>query len=248
VRFDLRRFDAVASTMDAARALADAGAPEGLCVVARTQTAGRGRLGRSWYSPPGAALYVSLVLRPTFLAAARGGWLSMLAALAVRDGAAAILAAAARTTSELSLKWPNDVLLSGRKLSGILIESTLAGDRLDRVIVGIGLNVNTRFDEAPEDVRSRAISLREAVGHALDLDHALAAVLEAFEARYEALRTDMASPQPEYARHLATLGARVRVLRGSDVIEGWAFGLTEDGGLRLETAAGPVDVTFGDVE
>ena len=234
--------------MDAARALATAGAKEGVCVIADTQTAGRGRLGRTWYSPPGAALYASLVFRPTFLPTARGGWLSMLAALAVRDGAAAILETAGRPATDMKLKWPNDTLLDGRKLAGILIESAFAGDALEWVIVGIGLNVNTRFDEAPEDVRLRAISLREAVGHALDLDHVLAAVLEAFAARYEALRADMASPQPEYARHLATLGARVRVLRGLDVIEGRAFGVTEDGGLRVETAAGPVDVTFGDVE
>ena len=171
----------------------------------------------------------------------------MLSALAVRDGAEAILDDAGCPTMELKLKWPNDVLLGGRKLAGILIESAFAGDALDWVIVGVGLNVNTRFDEAPDEVRLRAISLREAVGHALDRDHALAAVLAAFEARYEALRANGASPQPEYARHLSTLGARVRVMRGTDVIEGQAFGVTDDGALRIETAAGPVDVSFGDV-
>ncbi len=234
--------------MDAARALAIAGAEEGVCVIADTQTAGRGRLGRTWYSPPGAALYASLLLRPNFLPTARGGWLSMLAALAVRDGAAAILDTAGRPATDLKLKWPNDALLDGRKLAGILIESAVAEDALEWVIVGVGLNVNTRFDEAPEDVRLRATSLREAVGHALDLDQALAAVLLAFEARYEALRKRPASPQPEYARHLATLGARVRVRRGSGMIEGRAFGVTDDGALQVETSAGPVDVAFGDVE
>lgn len=234
--------------MDAARALAIAGAEEGVCVIADTQTAGRGRLGRTWYSPPGAALYASLLLRPTFLPIAQSGWLSMLAALAVRDGAAAILEGAACPTADLTLKWPNDVLHGGRKLAGILIESAGAADTLERVIVGIGLNVNTRFDEAPEDVRLRAISLREAVGHALDLEQALAALLLAFEARYEALRKQPASPQPEYARHLATLGARVRVRRGSGVIEGRALGVTDGGALQVETPAGPVDVAFGDVE
>ncbi len=171
----------------------------------------------------------------------------MLSALAVRDGAAAILEEAACPAANLTLKWPNDVLLGGRKLGGILIESAFAGDTLEQVIIGVGLNVNTRFDEAPEDLRQRATSLREIVGVALDLDQTLAAVLAAFDARYEALRATRASPQPEYARHLATLGTRVRVTRGTDVIEGQAFGLTEEGALRLETASGPVDVAFGDV-
>lgn len=233
--------------MDAARALAEARALEGVCVVAGAQTAGRGRLGRTWFSPPGAALYLSLVLRPAFLPAARGGWLSMLAALAVRDGAAALLDAAGCPTGNLTLKWPNDALLGGRKLAGILIESAFAGDALEWVVVGIGLNVNTRFDEAPESLRLGATSLREAVGHALDLDRALAAVLTAFEARYEALRETMASPRPEYARRLATLGTRVRVQRGRDAIEGTALDVDEDGALRIDTAAGPVNVAFGDV-
>lgn len=170
----------------------------------------------------------------------------MLSALAVRDGAAAILEAAACPTADLTLKWPNDVLLGGRKLAGILIESAFAGDTLERVIIGVGLNVNTRFDEAPDALRQRATSLRE-VGPALDLDQALAAVLAAFEARYAALSATRANPQPEYARHLATLGTRVRVTRGTDVIEGQAFGLTDEGALRIETASGPVDVSFGDV-
>ena len=171
----------------------------------------------------------------------------MLSALAVRDGAAAILEGAACPTVDLTLKWPNDVLLGGRKLAGILIESAFAGNTLERVIIGVGLNVNTRFDEAPDELRLRATSLREIVGLALDLDQALAAVLAAFETRYEALRATRASPQQEYARHLATLGTRVRVTRGTDVIEGRAFGLTDEGALRLETAAGPVDISFGDV-
>lgn len=171
----------------------------------------------------------------------------MLSALAVWDGAAAILAAAGRTTAELNLKWPNDAQLGGRKLAGILIESAFAGEALEWIIVGVGLNVNTRFDEAPEEVRLRATSLREAVGHALDLEHALAAVLAAFEARYEAMRATPASPRQEYARHLATLGTRVRLTRGTDVIEGQAIAVTDDGALRLATADGPVEVSFGDV-
>lgn len=171
----------------------------------------------------------------------------MLAALAVRDGAAAILVAAGRTTTDLNLKWPNDAQLGGRKLAGILIESAFSRDALERVIVGVGLNVNTRFDQAPEDLRLRATSLREAVGQTLDLEQTLAAVLAAIAARYEALRATLASPQPEYARHLATLGTHVRLTRGTEVIEGQAVGVTDDGALRLETADGPVDVSFGDV-
>ncbi len=228
--------------MDVARALAAAGASEGLCVVAETQTAGRGRLGRAWYSPPGAALYFSLLLRPA-LPATQAGWLSMLAALAVLDGAAEILG----PTGALALKWPNDVLLSGRKLAGILIETALSGPVLEHVIVGVGLNVNTRFDGAPEDVRARAISLRDASGRDLDVGAALETMLRAFDMRYAALMADPASPAAEYAAWLVTLGQRVTLTAGDEVLEGLASGVREDGALWVETDSGRRAAAFGDV-
>ena len=233
--------------MDVARALGEAGAAEGLCVVADEQTAGRGRLGRAWYSPRGSALYASLLLRPE-LPAARGGWLSMLAALAVHDGVSALLRAAGFAPAPLTLKWPNDVLWSGRKVAGILMESTLAGEALERVIIGVGLNVNTVFDEAPGDVRARAISLREVVGREIARDQALAAVLAGFETRYAAFRASPASPRDEYARRLSTLGTRVRIARGHETIVGDAVWVDEDGSLRAQTDAGIGSVAFGDVE
>src|SRR6266851_2317420 len=128
------RFDSVSSTNDVARELAASGKPEGLCVIAREQTAGRGRQGRSWSSPPGEGLYLSVIFRPEISAA---------------ESAVTTLAAAVAVAETLKLdfqmpvdiKWPNDVLASGRKVCGILVESAIENGRLQYAVIGIGVNV-----------------------------------------------------------------------------------------------------------
>jgi BirA family biotin operon repressor/biotin-[acetyl-CoA-carboxylase] ligase len=239
VQFDLRRFPVVTSTMDVGRELAEQGAPEGLVVVADEQRAGRGRAGRAWYSPPGQSLYLSLLLRPA-LGARQIGWLTMIGALAVLDGLAHLSSLDAR----LSLKWFNDVLLNGRKLAGVLVEASFVADRLDYAILGIGLNVNTCFADAPEEVRQRATSLRQAFGREFDRDDVLARLLAAFGARYQRLP---ASPLADYIGHLETLGRPVRLCAGHEIIEGAAVRVQEDGALVVMTAAGERVAAFGEV-
>jgi BirA family biotin operon repressor/biotin-[acetyl-CoA-carboxylase] ligase len=251
MRFDVRRFPSVTSTMDVCRTFAERGACEGLVVLADEQTAGRGRAGRAWYSPPGQSLYLSILLRPN-LHPRQIGWLTMLGALAVceisRETSSTQEADSHSRFSILDsgfkLKWPNDVLLNGKKVAGVLVESSFIGDRLDYVVLGIGLNVNTRFDDAPEEVKLRATSLREALGHEVDREAVLDRLLAAFGARYAMLP---ASPLADYARRLDTLGKRVRLRAGSEIVEGEALRVEDDGALVVMTYGGERIVTFGDV-
>jgi len=236
--------------MDVCRAMAQRGEPEDIVVVADAQTAGRGRAGRVWFSPPGQALYLSILLRPK-LAPRHMTWLMMMGALAVID---ALQNSASRMESPvtwhhaaLAIEWPNDVLLGGKKLAGVLVETSLTGETLDYAILGIGLNINTRFDDAPPEVRERATSLRTVTGSDsadLDRDVMMGALLVAFETRYAQLPS---SPVADYVRHLDTLGKRVRLSAGDDVIEGVATRVDEDGALVVLTITGERVVRFGDV-
>ncbi|MCS6847309.1 MAG: biotin--[acetyl-CoA-carboxylase] ligase [Anaerolineae bacterium] len=239
MKFDFRRFPTIPSTMDVCRAFAEQGADEGLVVLADAQTAGRGRAGRTWYSPHGQSLYLSILLRPD-LHPRRIGWLTMLGALAVTDA----ISQFSILNSRFKLKWPNDVLLNGKKVAGVLVESSFTGDRLDYAVLGIGLNVNTRFDDAPEDVRLRATSLCEALGQEVDRQAVLDWLLAAFSVRYATLP---ASPVADYARQLDTLGKQVRLQAGDEIVEGKAARVEDDGALVVMTTAGERIVTFGDV-
>lgn len=264
MKFDIRRFQTVPSTMDLCRAYAERGAGEGLVVLADEQTAGRGRAGRTWYSPPGRSLYLSILLRPN-LHPRQIGWLTMIGALAVceiaqetanaqpvhsRSCASALPAplppsqAQGWAALQFKLKWPNDVLLNGRKVAGVLVESSLIGNRLDYAVLGIGLNVNTSFEDAPEEVRRRAISLREALGHKVDRSAVLKRLLAAFGVRYAMLP---ASPLADYVRRLDTLGRRVRLQVGDEIVEGDAVRVEDDGALVVMTDSGTRTVTFGEV-
>src|SRR3989304_5902394 len=155
------------STQDVARREADEGAVEGTAVIAEEQTAGRGRLGRSWVSPAGRNIYVTIVLRPDL---ARLRILGMAAPLAV---ARAVESAAGLSAP---LKWPNDVLVSGRKLSGVLIDSELYGGDARYALVGIGVNVNFDIEEDSE-IASIATSIKREAGHPVSREDVLDAQL-----------------------------------------------------------------------
>jgi BirA family biotin operon repressor/biotin-[acetyl-CoA-carboxylase] ligase len=232
-----------ASTNDLCAARGRSGAPDGLVVAADAQSGGRGRLGRTWHSPPGENLYLSLLLRPR-RPAAEIPPLTLLAGAAV---ARALEGLGARPR----LKWPNDVLLAGdeggppRKVAGILTEMSSEGERVGHVVVGLGLNVNTV--EFPADIAGRATSLRRALRAPGPLDRAplLAAVLAAFEPLYdEFCAGGPAVAVAAWQRH-AALGGRLRVAgapgSGRDGgLEGVALGVDPDGALRLRDDAGAV--------
>jgi len=165
-------FGSVGSTNDVARDLAGLGAPEGTLVITDVQTAGRGRLDRSWIAPPGSSLLFSLLFRPATRPELAMG-LTMVAGLACAE------AVEARTGLRPGLKWPNDLMLQDRKLAGILTEAETVGDRISSVVVGVGLNVNVDFRQADAsaELRDVAIGLSQALGQRVDRLSLLNAIL-----------------------------------------------------------------------
>ncbi len=229
--------DVTGSTNDDALAAARAGAPHGAVFVADVQTAGRGRRGHAWLARPGEGLLFSVLLRPA-LDLAQTSALTLAIGLALRDAIAPIISSAA------SIKWPNDVLVAGKKLAGVLVESQLQGDRLQAVVVGVGLNVSSR--EFPEEIAARATSLALLGATRLERETLLGDVLDAISTRvlgYEA--GGIAAILPELNAADALRDKRVRV----DAVTGAARGLDEHGRLRLEDDAGEMHaLSSGTVE
>lgn len=235
------RFDSLPSTNTEAARQAALGAPEGLCVVAREQTAGRGRQQRAWVSPRDAGLYFSVVLRPR-LDARVWPLITLAAALAVCD---ALREACALETD---IKWPNDLMAGGRKLCGILAE-TFESARGRAVVVGIGVNLSNRA--LPTEILETATSVEEQTGSAPDGERLLASLTRALARRYEILHDGggEASTVREWeSRSTFAHNRRVRVALADETFEGATRGLEPDGALRVETDAGRIRVVrAGDV-
>ncbi len=223
--------DSVGSTNDEAARLADSGAPEGTVVWAREQHGGRGRRGRSWASPPG-NLYSSTILRPE-CPAARAAELGFVAALAVGD-----LVPASRA---IRLKWPNDVLVDGGKIAGILLESAIAQDgRVEHVVAGIGINV--AFAPQLAEMRYPGASLGGTVEAALEgLTRALATRLAQWR------RDGFGVVREAWLAQAGPLGAEVDVRLGEGLVRGRFAGLDHEGALLLDTAEGPRKIVSGEL-
>jgi len=226
-----------------ARALG--GAPEGVLLAAEEQSAGRGRMGRAWVSPPRAALTFSVLVRPAAVPPARRGWLPLLAGVAVATAVTAV------TGVQTRLKWPNDVLTGPAKLAGILAEA--AGDA---VVVGVGLNVSTEPGELPPPGPGAlaATSLRIAASAAPDREPLLIAILAGFERWYQTWCRAGGDPERSglragYTELSGTIGRRVRAeLPGGQVLSGPAVGVDPDGRLLVRVSSGTVvPVAAGDV-
>lgn len=233
----------VPSTNRVAASRAAAGAPAGLVVVADAQTQGLGRMGRQWHSPGGRNLYVSLVLRPS-VPTVRVPQISLLVGLALRRALGAVCPAV-----PVTLKWPNDLWVRGRKLAGVLCEMDAEVDRVRYLIVGVGLNVNAESGDWPPDLADRATSLRIETGEAWARPQILAAFLNALEPLLEQWRAaDDLGPFLEELDGASVLcGRRVRVAAGGRDVEGCVLGTAPDGRLRLEAGTGAeVRVCSGD--
>ena len=247
-------YDRIPNTTDKLRRLAHEGAPHGTTVVASELTAARGRTGNAWSAPQG-GVWATILLRPS-LTAAEVGRLTFAGGVAVADTVASFGVSP-------QLKWPNDVVVGGRKLAGVLTESVLDGvpvagkpvaevfpdddPALDYVLLGIGVNVNLD----PEEVRAdRAVTtLRAEVGHDVDRTEVVARLNENLLARCEQVETTagFASLLDDWREVTETLGHEVRVeRRGQAAVEGVARDVTETGALLVETAEGEVTVTEGE--
>jgi BirA family biotin operon repressor/biotin-[acetyl-CoA-carboxylase] ligase len=234
-------YSSVRSTNDIARRRAKSGAREGTVVLADEQTSGRGRRGRSWIAPAGTSLLFSIILRPT-TTPKHCQRLTMACSLALADSIED------RLGLKTGLKWPNDVLIQGRKVAGILTELDLQSDGLAHAVVGVGLNVNVDFSEPQVSfLEGKATSLARECGSTVSREEVLACVLNHMEARYLALCQGW-SPYEEWSSRLVDLGERVVVTGEHGVQEGCAEGIDEDGALLLRLADGQlVRILAGDV-
>jgi BirA family transcriptional regulator, biotin operon repressor / biotin---[acetyl-CoA-carboxylase] ligase len=235
-------FDEVGSTQRIAAEMAGQGAQQGTVVIAERQTSGRGRMGRSWHSPPGVNLYATIILRPRMP-------LAEVPRLSLAAGVAAAEALETVAPGIVALKWPNDVWLKGRKAGGIIAEAiTGAGQQLASVLIGIGLNLNLAAEEVPPDLRDKAISVRIATGHACDRAAVAAALFNRLNTRYmETEAHGFAAIRPVYERYLALKGRRVTVVEVDSRVAGIVEGIDADGALLLRTGSGTNRVMTGDV-
>jgi BirA family biotin operon repressor/biotin-[acetyl-CoA-carboxylase] ligase len=239
----------VPTTMARAAELAAAGAPAGAIVVAEEQTEGRGRLGRSWVAPPGTGLLVSVLLRPP-LRAADLWQVTSLAGVALVD-AIGDVAKDRPVQPRIGLKWPNDLLLDGRKAAGLLAEAGTVGGRLAWVALGMGVNVSHSREDFPPEVADRSTSVALATGAPVDRAELLGAWGRRFEEGYRRL---LAGEGPAllaaYRDRLETLGQQVRADRlAGEPLVGTAVELTDGGRLVILTASGArVEVATADVQ
>lgn len=225
--------ESVGSTNELAKQLARAGGPEGLLVIADEQTAGKGRLGRSWSTPKGAALAMSLVLRPD-LPPYLAPRVTLVAAVAVAEAVRDVAGVAA------GIKWPNDIQVEARKLCGILTEMEAEVERIAFVVCGIGVNVNLDRADMPAEFRETATSLMLERGGRLERAPLAAAILARFETGYDSLvRGRFDQVLDRWRRLSVTLGQQVRVLSvsGAPTLEGTAVDVDEDGALLVRASA-----------
>lgn len=233
-------FDSIDSTNTKAKELAEAGHPSGTLVVADQQTLGRGRRGRSWESPAGTGIFMTLMLKPD-INPNNASMLTLVAAMATARAITEVTGEAAQ------IKWPNDIVMNAKKVVGILTEMSAQFDYINHIVVGIGINVHN--EEFPEEIAKTASSLLLECGHRIHRASLIEAFLEEFERLYAVyLETeDMSGLQKEYDSLLVNRGRQVRVLDPKEPFEGKAMGITKKGELIVDTWESRKLVSSGEV-
>ncbi len=228
------------STNEWIKRLAKQHFPHGTVAVAEFQSAGKGRLGRSWTAPEGSSVMFSILLRPDF-SSENASMLTLVMGLSVAQ-------AVSRLGLSPSIKWPNDVVLSRKKICGILTEMRLFGTRIDYVVIGTGINVN--LTGIPEELADKATSLYLETGREYDRNQVLAETLACFESNYDIFNEtgDLSQLIEEYEGFLANKNQPVRVLDGNHPYEGIALGIDDRGELLVKKSCGAVaSVNAGEV-
>ena len=232
-------FESIDSTNTCAKTLAETGMDDGAVVFADFQSEGKGRLGRSWLSEPGKNLLFSCIIRPP-MSKEQSGMLTFFAAVAVARALESF------TKLKVECKWPNDLLLLGKKCSGILLESSLGKEQLEYSVIGIGVNANQ--DDFQTDALSNATSLKQVMGRTVDRKELFQQILREIDTLYADLRLGHISRiLLEWNNRSSMFGRDVTVVREGVTLNGKAVGLNTDGGLVLETKAGKEIVYAGDV-
>lgn len=222
------------STNEWAKRLSQDGAPHGTLAVAEFQSAGKGRLGRSWQAPVGSSVMMSLLLKPEF----EPQYASMLTVVMGLSVAQAVK----NLKTEASIKWPNDVVVSRKKICGILTEMRLDGMKIRDVVIGVGINVNLR--EVPEELKDKATSLYLETGKKYDRVQVLSLVMDKFEKNYDKFiqTCDLSGLIDEYNELLANRNQPVRILDKLNPWEGTALGINEQGELLVRDEKGEIRV------
>lgn len=239
---DIRVFEQTTSTNDVIEKMARDGAKEGAVVFAESQTQGRGRLGRLWISPARKGLWFSVLLRPD-LSPQSATQLTVAAAVAVRR------AIEQQTGLRAEIKWPNDILIKGKKVAGILTELSAELDRIKYVLVGIGVDVNLRKEDFLPELASQATSLQIELGRPVVRAELAAALLRELDKEYgKLLAGQFAEVADEWEKYCSTLGQRLVIVLGIRSVSGRAEALGEDGALLLRTEHGHLErIVGGDV-
>ena len=229
-------FHEISSTMDEASRQARSGADEGLVVVAEVQSAGRGRLGRNWVSSPG-NLYFSVLFRPS---------MSVLPMIGILAGVAIVRSIRTCTGLDPRIKWPNDIMLHGKKVAGILVETAVQGDQVDHAVLGIGVNVDLDLDSLG-DIRDFTTNLNVALGSTVSREDLLRQLLHDLDALYHQAAQGI-SVLPQWRPLLDTLGQRVQTYGRADTHIGVAEDIDDLGNLQLRQGDGSlITLTAGDV-
>src|SRR3990172_7777760 len=239
---DLLFFDEVDSTNDIAMGSGAKGAAEGLVVLAEGQSHGKGRMGRTWVSPKYVNLYVSILLRPD-ISPPHAPVLTMMAALSTAQAITDV------TGLETMIKWPNDILVDQKKVSGILTEMNAEQERINYVVIGIGINVNMKREDFPVDLRVPATSLAECLGKRVDRMNLLLMLIRILEQDYDELKKDgIMSIFNRWRKGCDILNRRIKVSLPGEEITGVAEDLTPEGGLMVRLDCGEKRVIYaGDV-
>ncbi len=234
-------FEELDSTNVRARQEAESGAPEGTLVAADMQTAGRGRRGRAWNSPPGMNIYFTLILRPSYVPD-KASMVTLVMALAVAEGIRGTCGV------EAEIKWPNDIVVKGKKVCGILTEMDAGGGSIRYVIIGVGVNVG--LQEFPPEIENTAASLEALCGRKVSRAALVANILKSFEKYYESFRkaASLAGIRERYNSLLVNRDREVRVLDPKGEFRGVARGINESGELLVEREDGSIaEVYAGEV-
>lgn len=233
-------FDSIDSTNTKAKELAEDGHPSGTLVVAEQQTSGKGRRGRSWESPVGSGIFMTLMLKPE-INPNNASMLTLVAAMATVRAIRRVVEVPAM------IKWPNDIVVNSKKVCGILTEMSAQFDYINHIVIGIGINVHN--EAFPEEIAQTASSLYIESGQHIHRASLIEAFLEEFENVYEEyLKTeDMESLQKEYDQMLVNRGRQVRVIDPKESFEGKAMGITKKGELIVDTWESRKLVSSGEV-
>lgn len=233
-------FDEIDSTNTKAKELAEQGYPSGTLIVADRQIAGRGRRGRSWDSPAGIGIFMTLLLKPD-INPNNASMLTLVAALATAQAISDV------TGAEAKIKWPNDIVINGKKVCGILTEMSAQFDYINHIVIGIGINVHN--ESFPEEIRETASSLLLESGKRIHRADLIARFLERFEASYAIfLQTeDLEGLMKDYNALLVNIQKQVRILDPKEPFEGKAIGITKRGELIVDTWESRKLVSSGEV-